>query len=88
MFIVLAQVLPDNTTRASLMAKKSKKDKHLHCHKVTDARYLQRVRLTICYLLRENLSLPVNPDNLDNPQPLTKVDAVSTLYNVINGSAG
>ena len=57
--------------------------KHRHSTESQHKREVNRVRLTILYLLREKLDQPVNPDCLDDPQPLNKLDVILHLQDVL-----
>lgn len=60
-----------------------RKAKHKHTDDTKHIRETNRIRLTVLYLLRQQLDKPVNPDSLEDPQPLTKLDVIYYLNNVV-----
>ena len=70
----------DTPIHSVLMGKRTAK--HPHTKETQHTREANRVRFTVLYLLRKQLDLPVNPDCLDDPQPLTKLDVILHLQNV------
>ena len=54
-----------------------------HSNLDTHKRREKRVLLTTCFLLREALNLDPNPAGLSEPQPLSKLNVIEFLNNVI-----
>ena len=79
--LILNSLSSSNISRL-LMGKKFER-KNTHSNKKTLCRTETRVLLTTCFLLREALNLDTNPKGLSDPQPLTKLDVIEFLNNVL-----
>ena len=84
---VLAQALRTQRTKYILahssMGKRFEK-KNTHSNKSVQHR-LKRIATTTEFLLRELLGQDTNPNNLSEPQPLSKLEVLAYLHNVVSG---
>ena len=63
-------------------------NKNSHVHGFNPDREAARIRVTIVFLLREKLGQLTNPENLRNPQPLTRLDVLQFLHAVLRKPTG
>ena len=86
---ILAQALRTQRTKHPFVSNQTSMGKRFekvntHSNKALHHR-LKRVAITTEFLLRELLGQDTNPNNLTEPQPLSKLDVIEYLHNVISG---